>query len=85
VPFVFTLGEAPPLTLNHEVQETVWVPLPFLADRSNRSAFTWVRRGVPVPMPCFKYDGRVIWGLTLRIVEDLLEVSAREGGPARPG
>ena len=77
VPFVFALGEQPSLTLNHEVQETVWVPLPFLSDRSNRSAFTWARRGVPVPMPCYKYDGRVIWGLTLRIVEDLLEVSAR--------
>jgi 8-oxo-dGTP pyrophosphatase MutT (NUDIX family) len=78
VPFVFTLEGEPALTLNHEVQETVWVPLPFLSDRDNRSAFTWVRRGLPVPMPCFKYDGRVIWGLTLRIVEELLELSAAD-------
>ncbi len=76
VPFVFDLEGEPALALNHEVQETVWVPLVFLADRGNRSAFTWVRRGVPVPMPCFKYRDRVIWGLTLRIVEELLEVSA---------
>ena len=76
VPFVFSVEGEPTLSLNHEVQETLWVPLAFLSDRGNRSAFTWIRRGVPVPMPCFKYDGRVIWGLTLRIVEELLEVSA---------
>ncbi len=77
VPFVFALSSEPVLTLNAEVQETVWVPLSFLSERKNRSAFTWVRRGVPVPMPCFTYDGRVIWGLTLRIVEELLGVSAK--------
>jgi len=76
VPFVFALAKEPALALNHEVQETVWVPLAFLSDGANRSAFTWIRRGLPVPMPCFKYEGRVIWGLTLRIVEELLEVSA---------
>jgi 8-oxo-dGTP pyrophosphatase MutT (NUDIX family) len=75
VPFVFAFEGEPSLTLNYEVQETVWVPLSFLSDRRNRSAFTWVRRGLPVPMPCYRYDGRVIWGLTLRIVEELLEVS----------
>jgi len=75
VPFVFAFEGEPALTLNYEVQETVWVPLSFLSDRKNRSAFTWVRRGVPMPMPCYKYGGRVIWGLTLRIVEELLEVS----------
>ena len=75
VPFVFAVEGEPALSLNHEVQETLWVPLGFLSDRDNRSAFTWIRRGIPVPMPCFKYDGRVIWGLTLRIVEELLEVS----------
>ena len=72
VPFVFGVVGEPGLTLNHEVQETVWVPLSFLADERNRHSFTWVRRGIPVPMPCFKFEGRVIWGLTLRIVEELL-------------
>lgn len=75
VPFVFAFEGEASLTLNYEVQETVWVPLSFLSDRRNRSAFTWVRRGLPVPTPCYRYDGRVIWGLTLRIVEELLEVS----------
>jgi 8-oxo-dGTP pyrophosphatase MutT (NUDIX family) len=73
VPFVFAIEGEPVLTVNYEVQEALWVPLAFLSDRRNRSAFTWIRGGIPIPMPCFQYDGRVIWGLTLRIVEELLE------------
>ncbi len=76
LPFCFALGGDPPLTLNHEVQEALWVPLAYLGDRAKRSAFTWVRRGVPLPMPCVRYEGRVIWGLTLRIVDELLEVAS---------
>lgn len=76
VPFAFAVEGEPELTLNDEVQEALWVPLSFLADRVNRRSFTWVRRGVPLPMPCYHWDGRVIWGLTLRIVDELIEVSS---------
>ncbi len=79
VPFCFALESDPRLTPNCEVQEALWVPLSFLADRRNRSSFTWVRRGVPLPMPCYDWNGRVVWGLTLRIVEDLLEGVASDG------
>lgn len=75
VPFAFSVDGDPALAPNEEVQETLWVPLSFLADRRNRSSFTWVRRGLPVPMPCYRYEGRVIWGLTLRIVDELLSVT----------
>ena len=73
VPFAFSVDGDPRFTLNHEVREVLWVPLAYLAERGNRSAFTWVRKGLPLPMPCYKWDGRVIWGLTLRIVDELLE------------
>ena len=79
VPFCFALEGDPALTPNGEVQEALWVPLVFLADRRNRSSFTWVRRGVPLPMPCYDWNGRVVWGLTLRIVEELLEGVAGRG------
>lgn len=77
VPFVFSVDGDPDFAPNEEVQEVLWVPLSFLADDSNRSAFTWVRKGLPLPMPCFRFEGRVIWGLTLRIVDDLLSLSRR--------
>lgn len=75
VPFAFVIEGDPELSPNHEVQEALWVPLSFLADRSHRSSFTWVRKGLPLPMPCYTFRGRVIWGLTLRIVDELLAMA----------
>ena len=75
VPFAFAVDGDPHLSRNEEVQEALWVPLSFLLDRGNRSAFTWVRKGLPLPMPCYTFQGRVIWGLTLTIVDELIEVA----------
>ncbi len=83
-PFVFALERAADLTPNHEVQEAVWVPLAFLADRGNRRSMTWVRSSVPLPMPCYHFGDRVIWGLTLRIVDELLRLSSTWRLNARP-
>ena len=77
VPFAFSVDGDPSFAPNEEVQEVLWIPLSFLADDANRSAFTWVRKGLPLPTPCFRYDGRVIWGLTLRIVDELLSLAKR--------
>ena len=77
VPFVFALDGDPALTPNHEVQRVVWVSLDFLADPANRSTFTWVRRGLPLPMPSIKIGNGVLWGLTLRLVDDLLRLVSR--------
>jgi hypothetical protein len=32
---------------------------------------------LPLPMPCYTFQGRVIWGLTLKIVDELIEVAGR--------
>lgn len=74
--FVFELLADTQMSLNHEVQEVVWVPLAFLMDRRNRSTFSWSRFGLPVPLPCYRYRERMIWGLTLRMVDELLELLA---------
>jgi 8-oxo-dGTP pyrophosphatase MutT (NUDIX family) len=79
-PFVFALsasandGSGQPLVPNHEVQEALWIPWSFLAEPGNRSTFFWSRGGVPVPLPCYRWEDRVIWGLTLRMVDELLEL-----------
>jgi 8-oxo-dGTP pyrophosphatase MutT (NUDIX family) len=75
--FAFELVHEVTLQLNQEVQAALWVPLAFLADRSNRSTLRWKRSGMPVPLPCYRYRGRTIWGLTLRMVDELLELLAR--------
>lgn len=76
VPFAFAVEGEPVLKIDaREVQEALWVPLPFFLDRGNRSSFTWVRAGLPLPMPCYTFRGRVIWGLTLKIVDELLALA----------
>jgi len=77
-PFVFVLRGTPALLPNEEVQEALWIPWRFFADRRNRSTFFWTRNGVPVPMPCYKFEDRVVWGLTLRMVDELLELVGAE-------
>lgn len=81
VPFVFELREpGAVLRANSEVQEIVWVPVGFLADRTNRGVMTFRRRGIPLPLPCYRFGGRVIWGLTLRVVDEMLDALALQGG-----
>ncbi|HQU33915.1 MAG TPA: CoA pyrophosphatase [Thermoanaerobaculaceae bacterium] len=74
-PFVFQLLVAPGLVPNEEVQEALWVPLEFLADAGNRGRFLWDGPIPSIQMPCVRYDGRLIWGLTLRIVDLLLSLA----------
>jgi 8-oxo-dGTP pyrophosphatase MutT (NUDIX family) len=79
VPFVFELKGEPVLVPNPEVQEALWVPLPFLLERGNRGRMIWTGRGVPLVMPCYRFEGRVIWGLTLHMLDELLELVAEAG------
>jgi 8-oxo-dGTP pyrophosphatase MutT (NUDIX family) len=77
LPFVFALERNPPLRPNEEVQEALWVPLTFFVDRDNRRSMTWMHNGVPLPLPCYHWGKHVIWGLTLRIVDNLLALVSK--------
>ncbi|EDY85779.1 nudix hydrolase [gamma proteobacterium HTCC5015] len=74
-PYVFRQQGDPSLVLNHEVADTVWVPLPFFADHDNRDTMRWERRGVGVTLPCYWYGEYRIWGLTLRMIDELIELT----------
>jgi len=54
------------------------VPLAFLAERANRSTMAWHHGGAEITLPCFRWHGRVIWGLTFAMVDELLERLAGE-------
>ena len=73
-PFVFRLNRNPKLVLNHEVSEVVWVPIPFLMDRGNCQRMTLNRNGIDISLPCYIYEGRRIWGLSLMMLRQLLAV-----------
>lgn len=77
-PYVFhQLEPASDYLLNEEVAEVIWVPMGFLADRSNRGSMQWqMSSGKRLEMPCYRYRGCQIWGLSLRMLDELLAIVA---------
>lgn len=71
-PYVFRLDSEPQLVANAEVAQILWVPLAFLQDPANRDRLIWGKRGIGIPMPCYRYQGRPIWGLSLRMLRELI-------------
>lgn len=82
-PYVFHLKRAVNFHPNYEVEEVVWVPLEFLLDTDNRKEMTWTRGAVSLNMPCYDFEGRRIWGLSLRMLDELMDLVAGES-PQRP-
>ena len=81
-PYVFQIQGDPEFVLNYEVSDVVWVPMGFLTERSNRSQMDWQRGGVGAKLPCYRYEGYLIWGLTFGMVDELVELVAPSGhGP----
>jgi 8-oxo-dGTP pyrophosphatase MutT (NUDIX family) len=74
-PFVFAMRREVTPTLNYEVAGTLWVPIASLARGEGKGsyAFTWEEK--PYELPCFRLDPgqHVLWGMTHRMVETMLE------------
>lgn len=81
-PFVFELADEFELRPNHEVVEALWAPLTDLARGANREIVTYVHEGQRLELPGWNVDGRVVWGLTYRMLESLID---RIREPRRPG
>jgi len=79
-PYVFALNSIPRLKLNHEVADTLWVPLSFFIETENRQSMRWRYRGVEQVLPCYLYRERRIWGLSLMMLDELLALLQAEPG-----
>jgi 8-oxo-dGTP pyrophosphatase MutT (NUDIX family) len=73
-PFLFRLPARPETRLNHEVAELIWVPLGDLAGESLVTTFEYERTGDVLSFPAWNIDGRVVWGLTHRVLSQLLDL-----------
>ena len=72
-PFVFALAEDVALEPQPgEVAEALWAPLAFFEERRHRERMSHPLFGLPWRWPAYRYEGRVVWGLTLRMLDDLL-------------
>ena len=83
-PFIFHLAREVEFTPNYEVAEVVWVPLEFLLDSGNREKMTWDYKGVKIPLPCYQYEHRCIWGLSLMMLDELMDLVEGGDNPLRP-
>ena len=76
-PFVFEQVKEQEIVLNAEATGWFWLPL----DEARRGAlddrYEYRLGPVPLSFPCWRYQGRVIWGLTYQMLLDLLRVVER--------
>jgi len=81
-PIVFALQrEIAPLANPIEVQSIVWASIRHLLSAASRSTFEYAVPGQRLRFPAFEVDGHHVWGLTYRVLTDLLDVIH----PARRG
>jgi 8-oxo-dGTP pyrophosphatase MutT (NUDIX family) len=70
-PYIFQLKSPVVVRANEEVADSFWVPLSVLATIPSSQALVNVENG-PLRVDCYTYNGHVIWGLTFRIINLLL-------------
>jgi 8-oxo-dGTP pyrophosphatase MutT (NUDIX family) len=68
LPFVFVVEDVPEITLNEELTSYLWVPVGELRESRGRAV---VKR---LEVPVFHVEGEVVWGLTYRMLDKLLEI-----------
>lgn len=73
-PYVFTLPSRPTLVLNPEVAAIRWVSLDHLLDADTQDTFEIDIRGERREFAAYRVDEGIVWGLTERIVSDLLRL-----------
>ena len=71
-PVVVALDQPPPLVLSEEVAEAFWVSLDLLRDPSRSRESPVSVRGATWRVPSFVVGEHVVWGLTERILRQLL-------------
>ena len=71
-PFVFQLKSDITLRLNQEVADSFWVPLDDLSKIASTKSEVFAQNS-RLLVDSYVYDGHVIWGLTFRIINTLLE------------
>jgi len=76
-PWVYGLQRRPEVTVGPEIQQSFWVSLAKLP--SLRGTSEVEIRGTRMPVEAFLVDGRVVWGFTYRVLNELLAVPGAMG------
>jgi len=71
-PYVFRLHRRPSVELSEEIAATHWVPLASLLSDEFYSSADVVVRAQKLRVPAFRLEEGTVWGMTERILSDLL-------------
>ena len=74
-PFLVAYGATGIVTLSPEVAEAFWVPVEALRDPRASREIVLELTGGPRRVPSFEHEGRIIWGLTERILRQFLSLA----------
>ncbi|MEZ6018411.1 MAG: CoA pyrophosphatase [Planctomycetota bacterium] len=75
-PVVFRYRGAGALALGPEADDAFWLPLGPAGRGELDAEHRYEHEGVVVPLPSWRYGERVVWGLTHKILGELLRVMA---------
>lgn len=74
-PFVFALDAGVEPVPGAEAQAVFWLPLDLAASGALDDEYAHRRDDEVRLLPCWRFEGRVVWGLTYRILQALLVVA----------
>jgi 8-oxo-dGTP pyrophosphatase MutT (NUDIX family) len=75
-PYVVLLDRYEPLILSHEVALAFWIPLAALKETGSWRETQILARGIQINARAFHHEGNIIWGMTERILGQLLDLLA---------
>jgi ADP-ribose pyrophosphatase YjhB (NUDIX family) len=76
-PFVFVRDRVPDVITSQEVQAATWVDLESVARGSSRTSHEFEHGGSRQRFPGFRVGEQVVWGMTYRILLELVELVGR--------
>lgn len=78
-PYVFVVEPGVRLEPNYEVAELLWAPLAPMFEGSADTEVHYARNGHDLMLPGFDVQGRVVWGLTHRMLTSLFDKLGKLG------
>ena len=73
-PFVFFQTRADPIVLGDEAESFLWLPLDKVVSGRLSGKVPYKLGLVSMDLPCWRFEGYVVWGLTYRMISNLLQV-----------
>ena len=73
-PYVYATEWRPETRPNHEVNDTVWIPLSWILDPRSVVEYRLEHPSYRDSFPALRYDRFTIWGLTYRVLSNFVEV-----------